>query len=113
LKASAVRLPSIAAIEQERARRSTERERRNVERHADAIRARCKPLAGFVREAWHILEPNSTYVHGWHIEAICEHLEAITFGKFLELGLANRLLMNVPPGPHGSGVPAISLRCAT
>jgi predicted phage terminase large subunit-like protein len=31
-------------------------------------------------------------VHGWHIDAICAHLEAITAG-----GL-NRLLINVPPG---------------
>ena len=49
-------------------------------------------LVGFVREAWHVLEPNSAYAHGWHIEAICDHLEAITAGRL------NRLLINVPPG---------------
>jgi len=31
-------------------------------------------------------------VHGWHIDAICEHLEAITYGQII------RLLINVPPG---------------
>jgi hypothetical protein len=47
---------------------------------------------GFVREAWHVLEPNASYVHNWHIEAICSHLEAVTDGRL------NRLLINVPPG---------------
>jgi hypothetical protein len=39
------------------------------------------------------LEPNALYVHGWHIDFICEHLEAIMDGR-----LAPRLLINVPPG---------------
>lgn len=49
-------------------------------------------MAGFVREAWRVLEPNATYVHNWHIDAICQHLEAVTDGRI------NRLLINVPPG---------------
>ena len=52
----------------------------------------CQTLAGFVREAWHVLEPNATYVHNWHIDAICQHLEAVTDGRI------TRLLINVPPG---------------
>lgn len=47
---------------------------------------------GFVREAWPVLHPNTAYVHGWHIDAICKHLEAVTAGRI------NRLLINVPPG---------------
>ena len=39
-----------------------------------------------------MLEPNSSYSHGWHIDAICAHLEAISAGRI------NRLLINVPPG---------------
>ena len=31
-------------------------------------------------------------MHGWHIDAIAEHLEAVTAGEI------NRLLINVPPG---------------
>ena len=42
--------------------------------------------------AWHVLEPNMQYVHGWHIDAMAEHLEAVTSGQI------NRLLFNVPPG---------------
>ncbi|AYO85903.1 terminase [Methylobacterium brachiatum] len=51
-----------------------------------------------MREAWHVLEPNQPYVHGWHIDAVCTHLEAITHGRFLALGLENRVLINIPPG---------------
>jgi len=53
-------------------------------------------LAGFVREAWHVLEPNTAYVHSWHIDAICQHLEAVTDGRI------TRLLVNVPPGSSKS-----------
>jgi len=48
-------------------------------------------LANFVRQAWHVLEPGTTYVHNWHIDLICEHLEAITRGEI------RNLLINVPP----------------
>ena len=57
------------------------------------MRARCeRRLSTFVREAWPILEPRAQYVHSWHIDAICDHLEAVTEGGI------TRLLMNVPPG---------------
>ena len=51
-----------------------------------------RSLASFVRGAWHVLEPDQKYLHGWHVDAICEHLEAITHGEL------NRLLINIPPG---------------
>lgn len=43
-----------------------------------------------------MLEPRAAYVPGWHIDAICEHLEAVTRGEI------NRLLINVPPGSSKS-----------
>lgn len=46
----------------------------------------------FVRYFWPVLEPQTVLVEGWTLEAICLHLEAVTFGEI------NRLLMNVPPG---------------
>lgn len=56
-------------------------------------------LAAFVRAAWHIIEPGQSYVHGWHIDFICAHLEAITNGQLNDDGtFYNRLLVNVPPG---------------
>lgn len=84
------------ALLDERARRVAEREReaerRRLAENRETIRARCATLSGFVREAWHVLEPTQPYVHGWHIDAIAEHLTAITDGEI------NRLLINVPPG---------------
>lgn len=55
-------------------------------------------LADFIRQAWHIVEPGVPYVHGWHIDFICEHLEAISDGVEIDDSPYNRLLMNVPPG---------------
>lgn len=69
-----------------------EAERRRLAETAEQTRQRCQTLSGFVREAWHVLEPSNPYIHGWHVDAICEHLEAITNGDI------TRLLINVPPG---------------
>jgi predicted phage terminase large subunit-like protein len=38
-----------------------------------------------------MVEPGSRYVPGWHLDAICDHLEAVTRGEI------QRLLINVPP----------------
>ena len=51
-----------------------------------------RSLSEFVRASWHVLEPSQPYVHGWHVDFICEHLEAITHGDI------RRLLINIPPG---------------
>lgn len=79
-------------IREEKARRAAEAERERVTKDGERIRARCRSLSGFIREAWHVVEPSSDYVHGWHIDAICDHLEAVTNGEI------TRLLINVPPG---------------
>jgi predicted phage terminase large subunit-like protein len=56
-------------------------------------------LVEFIKQAWHIIEPAQEYVHGWHIDFLCAHLEAITDGHKLENGEHyNRLLINIPPG---------------
>lgn len=62
---------------------------RRVNRRAQACRG---GLIEFVRYFWSILEPQTPLVDGWPLEAICEHLEAVTFGDI------TRLLINVPPG---------------
>lgn len=49
-------------------------------------------LAEFVKMAWHVLEPSTELKWGWAVDAICEHLEAITSGDI------RNLLANVPPG---------------
>jgi predicted phage terminase large subunit-like protein len=98
---SALRIPSATTIQAEIERRRKKREADNVARDADAIRARCSTLAGFVREAWVHLEPNATFVSNWHIDAICEHLEAVTDGRI------TRLLINVPPGSSKSMIVSV------
>ena len=56
-------------------------------------------LSYFIRKAWSIIEPGQPYVHGWHIDFLCTHLEAITAGMVIDDTPYNRLLINVPPGP--------------
>ena len=51
-----------------------------------------RSLVNFIRQAWHVLEPGTAYNHGWHIDAMAEHLTAVTNGQI------KRLLINVPPG---------------
>lgn len=84
----AMRAALLAEVNNDEAAIKLEETRANQDR----IREKCQTLAGFVKEAWPILEPNATYVEGWHIDAICQHLEAVTSGDL------NRLLINVPPG---------------
>lgn len=64
-------LPPLVAIKAERSRRS---------------------LAHFVREGWHVLEPETPLIWNWHIDAICLHLMAVSDGRI------RRLLINIPPG---------------
>jgi hypothetical protein len=45
----------------------------------------------FVRLAWSVVEPSTPFVPGWHIDAIIEHLEAVSRGNI------RNLLINVPP----------------
>lgn len=48
-------------------------------------------MRNFIEQAWHIVEPGSQYVPGKHIEAIAEHLEAVTRGEI------RNLIINIPP----------------
>lgn len=48
-------------------------------------------LYEFVKQAWSTVEPGVPFIPSWHIELICEHLEAISDGTI------TRLLINVPP----------------
>ena len=49
-------------------------------------------LAFFIRDFWDVIEPSTPLVWGWPLDAMIEHLEAVTSGDI------KRLLMNVPPG---------------
>lgn len=61
--------------------------------------ARCERPGGlyrFVQLMWPTVEPSRKFVPGWHIQAICDHLEAVSDGRI------RRLLINVPPGTSKS-----------
>lgn len=49
-------------------------------------------LLDFADYVWPVVEPAIPFIKGWAIEAIAEHLEAVTYGDI------RRLLINVPPG---------------
>lgn len=51
-----------------------------------------KSLRAYTELVWHVLEPGRPLVYGWHMQAIVEHLEAVTRGEI------RRLVINVPPG---------------
>lgn len=65
------KLPDLEQIRAEKARRS---------------------LGEFIRQAWGVLEPKTQYRHNWHVDAIAEHLEAVSNGQI------RKLVINVPPG---------------
>lgn len=49
-------------------------------------------LYSFVKQSWSIVNGiNATYVDGWHIGALCDHLQACRHGDI------NKLLINFPP----------------
>ncbi len=51
-----------------------------------------RSLGAFIRQAWSVVEPSSEFRDTWHIDAIAEHLEAVTSGQI------QNLLINIPPG---------------
>ncbi len=56
----------------------------------------------FVRHSWSDgLGIASPFVPGWHIDAICEHLQAVTLGEL------RRLVICVPPGSTKSSITSI------
>lgn len=63
----------LAQVQAERARRSGSRD-----------------LRAFVKEAWPIVDP-SPLVWGWHMDAICDHLQALARGHI------KRLIINIAP----------------
>lgn len=79
-------------VRAEQAKRKAERERIERLANAEQIRAECQTLMGFIRHAWPVLEPVTQFKAGWTIEAMADHLEAVTSGDI------QNLLMNVPPG---------------
>ena len=60
-----------------------------------------RSLHEFVVQAWPVLEPATLFVDGIHVEAICQHLQAVTEGRM------RNLIINVPPGHAKSLLTAV------
>lgn len=65
-----------------------------IEPKIDEIKAELarRHLKDFIIAAWPVLEPITTFQENWHIDVICEHLEAVTSGEI------RNLIINIPPG---------------
>lgn len=50
-----------------------------------------KSLHSFMKAAWRQVEPETEFKDGWHLHAICEHLEAVASGQI------RNLVINIPP----------------
>jgi len=67
--------------------------RRKIEEgeHANAELAK-RSLSHFLRAAWPIVEPSTTLQWGFHLDAMCEHLSAVSRGQI------RNLVITIPPG---------------
>jgi predicted phage terminase large subunit-like protein len=65
-------LPSLVELEAEKLRRS---------------------FYQFVKASWHLVEPETPFVDGWHIRAITQYLQALDDGRIP----SRNLIINVPP----------------
>lgn len=80
--APAFSLPPLARVQAELARRS---------------------LADFFRLSWSVLEPSTPLVWNWHLEAVCEHVQALLEGRIP----SRNLVVNVPPGSSKSRIVSV------
>ena len=86
------RVPAILRrLETEQARRW---ERTELERS----------LIRFVEAAWHVIDA-APYEGNWHIEAICEHLEAVADGRI------RKLLINIAPRHSKTLIVSVLFQC--
>jgi hypothetical protein len=51
----------------------------------------------FIRQFWGVVEPARPLISSWHVDAIADHLQAISEERI------KNLLINVPPG-HGKSL---------
>src|SRR2546421_6160121 len=60
-----------------------------------------RSLHEFVRQAWPVLEPETPFVEGMHVRAVCDHLQAVAEGRI------RNLIVNIPPGHAKSLLTAV------
>ncbi len=99
-RSSARRVPDLSrAIQDPRAQEILGELNRRKE-----VRELQSSLYKFLRATWRLVEP-AEFVDGWHIRAICTHLEAVARGEI------RSLLINVPPRHAKSLVTSVFYPC--
>lgn len=85
--------------QQVRAKILQEIERRErLKERAPQLRAKFRE---FSRASWHIVEPAYKFIPNWHIDAICDHLQAVADRQI------QNLIINIPPGHAKSLIVAV------
>lgn len=56
----------------------------------------------FLTEAWPVFVPGYEFKPNWHIDCVCEHLQAVDMGQI------TRLVINVPPRSFKSGLVSVA-----
>ncbi len=69
----------------------TDRRRQAAAQDEFITRKSTQMLRWFIEWMWPVLEPKTPFLPNWHIDVICEYLEAVTAGEI------RRLVINVPP----------------
>ena len=77
------------------------------QRQWEALQAeKCRrKLIEFVKAAWPLIIPYQPLVRHFALDAVCEHLQAVTDGQI------KNLIMNVPPGMAKSTLTAVLWPC--
>jgi predicted phage terminase large subunit-like protein len=78
--------PPLSVIRAARTRREVDRAKNEIAKAGRLL------LRTYVQLAWHVLEPTRPFKPNWHIDAICEHLEAVEAADLTRLAIA------MPPG---------------
>ena len=58
-----------------------------------------RSLREFIRQAWATVEPATPFVPGWHLDAICDHLEAVSRGHLARSGAPVDTAVLIDPQP--------------
>jgi predicted phage terminase large subunit-like protein len=67
------------------------RDPKNAYRQVEAELAK-RRFRDFIAQAWPVVEPARAFISAWHVDALAEHLQAVSEG------LIRHLLINIPPG---------------
>jgi predicted phage terminase large subunit-like protein len=58
-------------------------------------------LYSFFEDGWKVLNPNREVKLGWHVEAVCDHLQAVSEGQI------RNLVINIPPRHLKSSITSV------